>query len=273
MIRVEWLKKAAARYDARAEAGTIPTKVTGKGVDVANSEHGDQSCIVDFAENVCIRIDAQQCPDANVLGRQVVLEALAHGLDARRVGVDAIGVGAGTINEAKRLKFFVTPIYNGGKPMQMIEKMPDGKTTEWSPDANKFENLRGQTYWQTREDLRLNRIDVPKDLQLWRELTSLTFIDEGKVVKVLPKDEIKKILGRSPDKADAFVMGNWVRARTATELPQHETPQGVSLGLDPKTGKPKKRLSADEEMAMLLGRGKPGSPTLGRNRIPFFGRR
>ena len=49
--------------------------------------------------------------------------------------------------------------------------------------------------------------------ELWEELVSPTFEDDNKVVKIEPKEDIKSRLGRSPNKADAFVMANWVRER------------------------------------------------------------
>ena len=214
LIRLEWLRAAAARYMVRKDAGTLPAKVTGKGVDVANSEHGDRACIVDFAENVCVRIDAFPCPDANRLGRQVSMEMQGASLADRRVGVDAIGVGAGTVNELRRLgRKFVTALYASGKPMTMTEKMPDGSVQEWSGDVNVFNNLRSQMHWQAREDLRNGVVDSPEDADLWEEALAHTFADDPKTV-VESKDEVRERLGRSPDKWDAWVMANWVRDRS-----------------------------------------------------------
>ena len=252
LIRLDWLRAAAERYEKRKEEG-LPVQVTGKGVDAANSTHGDRACIVDFADNVCIRIESFPCPDSNALGRKIVAEAQRWGLEAIRVGVDAIGVGAGTVNEARRLGFFLVALYAGGKPLRMMEKRPDGKLAEWSPDVNLFDNLRAQMYWQAREDLRNGVIDVPKNMRLWEELVAHTFEDDNKVVKLVSKDTIRETLGRSPDHADAFVMANWVRARTI-ELTQPEPSQGKSLGYDYKTGRPRERPTAEQELEKLFDR-------------------
>lgn len=270
LIRLEWLKASADRYEARKLLSTIPGKVTGKGVDAANSEHGDRAAVVDFADNVCVRIDAFACPDSNALGRQVVLEAKAAGLDQKRIGVDAIGVGAGTVNEARRLGVTVAALYAGGAPMVMVERAPDGKTFEWSPDVNQFKNLRSQMYWQAREDLRTGVIDVPKDAELWAELVAPTFDDQSKVVIVEPKDEIKERLGRSPDKADAFVMANWVRERAFIPPPPVEY-QGKSLGYDYERHRPRVRLTAEDEVAKILHAANP-NPRAGRYRVPVRAR-
>lgn len=213
LIRLSWLEEADKRYRQRMASQTIPVRITGKGVDVANSEHGDRGAICDFAENVVVRLDAFPCPDANQLGRQVVGEAKSAGLPAHRVGIDSIGVGAGTVNECRRLKLSVQALNFGASPVQQAEKAPDGSRYEWAPDANRFQNLRGQTYWQLREDLQADTFDMEKDQELWEELLTITFEDEGKVVKLMAKDDIRDLLGRSPDKSDALAMGNWVRER------------------------------------------------------------
>lgn len=284
LIRLEWLKASAQRYAARllysSEHGPehsvqgsytypgIPNRVTGKGVDAANSDHGDQAAICDFAGNVMVRIDAFACPDSNLLGAQAVREARTAGLAGERVGVDAIGVGAGTVNEARRQGFTLNALYAGGKPMVMVEKMADGKPLEWSPDVNKFENLRGQMYWQAREDLRLNVIDVPEDKELWEELVCPTFEDDNKVVKVEKKDDLKPRLGRSPNKADAFVMANWVRSRKldAAFVQPLTKEDGKSLGFDEKKQAGRKGESAEDILQKWIGGAR--SVTFGRNAVP-----
>ncbi len=264
LIRREWLEASAARYEARRVAGTLPTKVTGKGVDVANSEHGDRACIVDFAETVCIRIDAFACPDSNALGRQVSREMDRDGLDPRRVGVDAIGVGAGTVNELRRLGKVVHALNNAALPVKAAEKV-DGKNVEWSPDVNQFKNFRGQSHWQVREDLRLGVIDVARNDVLWQELLTLTFEDEPKTI-IMPKDEVRALLGRSPDTSDGFVMANWVRSRVE-QLEAVEARQGQSLGYDYAKQKPKERETAEQYVDRVLSRNRP-HVTSGRFVVP-----
>jgi hypothetical protein len=213
LIRVEWLKRSAARYEARKQAGMLPKKVTGKGVDVANSEHGDRACIADFADNCLIRLDAFACPDAGALGRQVALEIQNDGTNPSNTGIDGVGVGASTVNECRRLKKNVQNLQASARPVTKAQKAPDGGTYEWAADGNVFRHLRDQMYWQTREDLRLDVLDMPWDDELAEELTTPTFEDEPRTI-VMAKDDIKLLLGRSPDKADAVVMGNWVRHRS-----------------------------------------------------------
>ena len=266
LIRLEWLKRSAERWKARTvpiEGRDVPvsdlygdfTLSTGKGVDAANSEHGDKGAICDFWENVVIRLDSFPCPDANLLGAQAYREARTAQLPGERVGVDAIGVGAGAVNEARRLGMFVNALYFGGSPMKMVAKDEHGQDVEWSPDANLFLNLRAQALWQLRVDLQNDDIDIPEDQELWEEAVILTFNDDGKVTSVLSKDKIRPLLGRSTNKLDAVAMANWVRKRTIVRPRVEEAPVGHSLGYDYAKGRPRERESADQLFARLLGDG------------------
>lgn len=264
LIRREWLERSATRHavtmDLVARGTVDPLKVDAIGVDVANSEHGDRKCEVLGAGRVVVAIAAAQCPDANALGRQVHLRMKAGGILPQRVGVDATGVGAGTVNELHRLGArAVQALHNGGAPMKHVEKAPDGGRTDWLHDDNLFRLFRDQAYWQLREDFRLNRIDVPKDEELWEELVCPTFVDEPKTT-VEPKDEIRAKLGRSPDKADALVLWNWVRPRRmedesdgiATKTPHKADPWTIKDGHAVK--RDREPTSAAELVDRLLGK-------------------
>jgi hypothetical protein len=277
LIRLEWIRRAQARYVLRQKNGTLPTFVTGKGVDVANSEHGDEAAICDFAENVAIRVESFPCPNANLLGEAVVIESKANRynhppLPGSRIGIDNIGVGAGAVNEAYRLKCFVQAIMAGGKPIDRAAKGPDGQTYEWAADANKFRNLRAQMYWQVREDLRNDRTDMIPDEELTQELVVVTFSDNDKIVTIEPKDEIKEKLpkGRSPNKGDAYVMANWVRERTKVpdDGEDNGEREGKSLGYDYKKHRPRPRPTAEEEIAAIFERNRT-DPLSGRNILPM----
>lgn len=227
LIRLDWLKRSAERFAARKVLGTLGKRLTGKGVDVANSEHGDRASICDFFGNACPTFPAFQCPDANALGRRIKLEMDAGELENKRCGIDATGVGSGTVNELRRLGRSVQGLHFGSPAMKMVEKAPDGQAVEWSSDVNLFASsggLRSQMYWQAREDLRTDAIDVEEDQELWEELTAPTFVDEPKTI-VEPKAEIRERLGRSPDKADAFVLANWVRVRAVKPEKTHPSKQ------------------------------------------------
>jgi hypothetical protein len=75
--------------------------------------------------------------------------------------------------------------------------------------SERFANLRAQTWWQFREALDPFTgadIALPPDPELAAELTMPRRVPEKREIQIESKDQIKKRLGRSPDKADAVVM-------------------------------------------------------------------
>lgn len=217
LIKLEWLKRAAARWEALKERGQLHLGTPAKGVDVANSPNGDEAAIADGCGSTLLEIRTFACPDSNVLGSDVVKEMKAGGVAQEYVGVDPVGVGAGTVNEAARQKVMVRKLNGAYKPVAKAERAPDGSTYEWISDANTYNNLRSQMYWQMREDLRQDRLAVPNDPKLFRELIEVKYvIANGKVV-VESKEDLVKRLGKSPNRGDAAIYWNWVRPRKAQE--------------------------------------------------------
>jgi phage terminase large subunit len=194
------------------------------GVDVANSEAGDKGAIARGHGACLLEVTTKACPDANVLGAEVVAEVRAtKGGLRQHVGVDSVGVGAGTVNEAKRLGMLVQALNGGAKawPTQdeNLDVEPDGKQVT---NEEKFGNLRAQMWWQMREDLRMGRIALPSDTELVRDLVTPTWRTKNGVIWVESKEDIKVRLGRSPDKGDAAVYWNWVRDRTRAKPEEPE---------------------------------------------------
>lgn len=144
------------------------------------------------------KVDDFVCPDSNHLGRIVALRMSEDSIVPSMVGVDGVGVGAGTVNTLKELGKSVINIQGAESPIEQ------GKEEE-------FNNLRSQIYWQLREDLRLGNICLPPDEDLFADLTTPKwFTRNGKIV-VESKEEIKKRLGHSPNKGDSVAYWNWIR--------------------------------------------------------------
>lgn len=219
LIKLEWCEAAAAR-DPRP----LRTGVRALGVDVANSEHGDKAAIARWDGATLTEVVAARCPDSNQLGLLVWAEIQRERIAPWYVGVDPIGVGAGTVNtldaKAAGTGAVVQRLNGGASPQTSVARAPDGAPMDWVGDANLFVNLRAQMYWQLREDLRLGKVALPDDPHLFRELTTPTYKISGGKVVVEAKDDIRKRLGgASPDRADAVVYGNWVRRRFVDPKP------------------------------------------------------
>lgn len=207
LIKLEWIQRAQKRWlDAHDK---IVFTGDGKldralGVDVANSEDGDEGAISRWIGGYCEEVVSKPCPNANNLGYEVHLEMKEKGIKDDRVGVDDVGVGVGAYNELLRLKHIVQGLGGGDDAIPRIDEMEE------------YNNLRSQMYWVAREDLRLDRIAIPPDQELTQDLITPTWKTLNGEIIVESKETLKKRLpgGRSPNKGDAFVYGNWVRDRT-----------------------------------------------------------
>jgi hypothetical protein len=219
VIQWAWLEAAAARYKAAERAGQIGGAVA-LGVDVAQSERGDKASVAEWRGHRLTEVKAAQCPNATILGRDVFARMRRDGVQPRHVGVDPVGVGAATVNALDEL----TPPamhtrvqhLNGGLAPMAVQRADEGGRADWAMDANNFANLRAQMWWQLREDLRRGRVDLAYDEDLFRELTTPKSVVKNGKTYVEAKLEIRKRTGgKSPDRADAAVYGNWVRPRAA----------------------------------------------------------
>jgi hypothetical protein len=168
-----------------------------RGIDVANSEAGDYAAVALGIGPVCLSVNAFRCPNANQLGADQATEIKSTGTEQHRVGVDAVGVGAGCVNELKRLGIMAVPLQGGP-----VDRPGEQET---------YASLRAQMYWQLRLDLQHGRVFLPHDEELFNDLrTPRWWTKNGKII-VEPKEEIRRRLGRSPNKGDAVVYWNWVR--------------------------------------------------------------
>lgn len=96
-------------------------------------------------------------------------------------------------------------------------------TKRTADGAMGFVNLRAQTWWELREALDPDQeggspIILPPDPMLLADLTMPTFsVTNGPKVKIESKEDIRKRLGRSPDRGDAVVMAWWGGPRWKTD--------------------------------------------------------
>lgn len=234
MIRMEWLERAARNYEDLSIRTRMSEGPKARGIDVANSDSGDKAAVARYQGSVLHEVESFQCPDCNDLGTAVAVEAVEEGIAAIDIGIDAIGVGAGCVNEVRRTKGYenVQALYSAAPAYKGDMKDLVGQTYEWVPDANRFFNLRAQMYWTFREDARLNRLAIKRNSNLFRELTAVEYRIFTGQVRVEEKAELRKRLGASPNEADAAVYGNFVRTRSI-ELPP-ATPKTTEYGRDPR---------------------------------------
>jgi phage terminase large subunit len=107
-----------------------------------------------------------------------------------RVQVDVIGIGAGVFDQLRTFdELEVVPVNVGA-----------GATEET------YSNLRAQVYFAASEWV-ADGGTLPDDNELKAELLAPQYaFDQRGRIKIEPKDDIKKRIGRSPDKADALTL-------------------------------------------------------------------
>lgn len=169
------------------------------GVDAAQSKAGDLAAICRGIGPLTLEVEAFPCPDAGVLGEQIGIEIRDRSIDPDYVGVDSNGVGASTVNELKRENLPIQGLNAGAGPAFAIG------------EAEEFLNLRAEMHWLARLDLEHGHVCLPDDPELISDLCTPTWTPRAGKITVQKKEELRKLLGRSPNKGDAWVMWNWVR--------------------------------------------------------------
>lgn len=135
------------------------------------------------------------------------------------IGVDSIGPGTGVYHALKR----GNPGYRID-PMRYKDPSYDRQANN-NPRKIKFNNLRSQMWWKFKEDMEKGLVDL-SPLQsesgyydnlylLQEEVLAHTFEEVNGTIKILDKNKLRDAdhLNRSPDRADALVIWNWVRER------------------------------------------------------------
>ena len=85
------------------------------------------------------------------------------------------------------------------------------KSTAIGKDQVRFVNARAEAWWKFRDELNPDQeggsqIALPDDPEILADLTAPTFEVKTSGIQIESKEQIKKRLGRSPDKGDAVVM-------------------------------------------------------------------
>ncbi len=216
LIQLKWCEEAVGRYsDPAFREGPLAL-----GVDVANSEAGDRAAIARGQGACLLEVRSFPCPDSVQLGVDVGTEIKVDGIDPRRVAIDSIGVGAGTVGRLREMGYPIRALNAGSRAVGSADREARARTGKGAWGAEEFANLRAAMWWRFRRDLERGHIALCDDHELFDDLTTPTWFTRGGKIFVEPKEEIRKRLGRSPDRADAVVMWNWVRPRPKFTKPE-----------------------------------------------------
>jgi hypothetical protein len=137
---------------------------------------------------------------------QIVINMRAH-RDAQFV-MDTIGVGAGPFDRVREVMLAEEGTF------RIFEFIASGRT-EWRDRSNtmRFADIRSASWWNLRELLDPAyepTLALPDDPELRTELVAPSYkVLSGGVLKVEPKEDIRKRINRSTNRADAVIMLFW----------------------------------------------------------------
>ena len=174
-----------------ASARTAPNIHRGTRIIAADiARFGDDRTVV-------LLLDGTEVAECHVLtGKDTMYTAAFIHILAQRhkpdaIAVDGTGVGAGVVDRLR----------------EMGNEVLDVNSSERASEPEQFANLRAEMWWKAREMFNQGLVSLNADDELALELTTpIYFLRAGKI-QVESKDDIKRRLGRSPDKADAYIIG------------------------------------------------------------------
>lgn len=121
------------------------------------------------------------------------------------VQIDIIGVGSSPYDMCRDLGMRAIPI--DGREGAYLDRQKKRPATDRS-GLMRFRNKRSWHWWLLREALNPDygsTLMLPPDERLKAELIAATWHPVGNAIAVDEKEDIKKLLGRSPDRAEAIV--------------------------------------------------------------------
>ena len=197
--------KPEERAEIEEYTGKWSDDVRRAGCDVGRSEDGDPS-IISGRRGIFARSAMRVLQGANSIKVAADLRDVLGELGPEsEANIDAGGIGAGVVDQARMLNLAVTECLFGSSPR----------------NSERFLNFRAEEYWNLRERFRASyraSLDEPVapgivleegDEFLAEELAAIRWSEDARGRIVLePKEETKKRLpgGRSPDRADALML-------------------------------------------------------------------
>lgn len=201
VIPTAWVQAAQKRWEETPKPKDAPLSCIG--VDVARG--GNDNTILAprygaWFDKFAV-YSGRETPDGESVAQLVIKMRLTHKCP---VNVDVIGVGASVYDSLKRyIGFAVIPMNSS-----------EGSEAKDITGNFGFVNCRSEWWWRMRESLdpeKGHNICLPPDRELLSDLVSPRFKMTPRGIQVELKDDIKKRIGRSPDKGDACVYANAIK--------------------------------------------------------------
>ncbi len=196
LISVDWIHQARERWDRFVEkwGENPPVGVTGPGVlGIDSAEYGIDSNVAIIRCGGFIH-HAQTWSGVDMMVTGDRASDIYHQKQCRVAYPDAIGVGAGVAPHMRRLGCNAVGIKTSEAADAAVEE-------------GTFRRLRDQLAWSVREWLRNDpNAMLPPDELLLEEARTMTYDTKNGAIVVTPKDDVRELLDRSPDRWDALCL-------------------------------------------------------------------
>lgn len=181
------------------------------GVDISRFG-GDKTVMMLNIAGVVTMLDFWSKKNSIETANRIHMAALKHKVTEIRIDYGNTGGAIIDILNARK-----------GYNYRVIEMQASGK----SPDASRWLNARAYWYDNLREQMFLNKVQIPSREELEEELSQLRyFFNKHGAIQIEEKDQMKKRLnGRSPDFADALCFAVADLSGLITDEFGHSKPQ------------------------------------------------
>jgi hypothetical protein len=206
VIPSTWVEMAQARWKESGKIGPMDSI----GCDVARG--GKDKTIIARRHGAwydkAISFPGAETPDGAITAGLI----LSNTRDAAPIHVDIIGVGGSVYDHLKENDIQVLGINNASN--EGLEGEHDRAS-----GMLKFRNMRAFLMWRFREALdpkNDEKLALPPDSELKADLCAPRWKLTASGILVEDKEEIKKRIGRSPDKGDAYILASINTVKTST---------------------------------------------------------
>ncbi len=163
---------------------------------------GGDECVIQLIENYKIleQIILHERDTMKIAGHMVSLASKFH---CPNYDIDTTGgLGQGIADRIRE--------------MQPASKVNYFNASLSSFDDEKYFNLRAEIWWYAMMLIQDQKIPFPEDEELRSQLCSMRFkvVGSNGKIQLELKEKTKQRIGRSPDRADTFVMGLWAIDQT-----------------------------------------------------------
>lgn len=140
----------------------------------------------------------------------VVTNYVLRWVQARREGISRYGLADAPVGGV-----ILDAIGVGASPVDQLtgyeEQVPlDTFAGNAKPTDRLYANARAESYVGLGKAIADSKLAVPRDAELWEELLAHTwFLNPQGRFQIIAKDDVRHILGRSPNKSDALALAHY----------------------------------------------------------------